>query len=294
MAVEPNGGGIVVLVGKIPAAHVVDEAVAVVVDAVGLAPLARLAGIGEDRQVGVGGVHAVVDNGDDHGGVTGGGVPGLGRVHVGVARRAVGAGVVVGDLGGEERVVGGEAAVEFPNEMRLGPAHAPAGGEGAGGGERVGAVGVQQGQLDHPEAVGANPSDQAQPGGGEVGGEGAGLHALRQGGQDLAGGDQAFARGRVEVHGRGEVGAGGAGQLRPIAFGGANQGSRIMARPAGAGQGSALAGGKFRRGTPGTPDLLAQQKLVLHPTQAHLVPAGVQEVVAPVGHDARSTQAGVG
>src|SRR5262249_13588789 len=82
--------GVVVAVDKIPAVNVVDPAVAVVVDAV-----ARdLIDVGEDVEVGMIGLHAVVHNGHGDGGVAGRARPRFREVRVGVVPGPVLAGVI--------------------------------------------------------------------------------------------------------------------------------------------------------------------------------------------------------
>ena len=72
--------GLRVLVDEVPAVHVVDAPVAVVVEPVGLAPATRLAGVRPQvgAEVGMGGVDPGVDHRDGHLRRAGGDVPGLG------------------------------------------------------------------------------------------------------------------------------------------------------------------------------------------------------------------------
>ena len=73
-----------VLVRKIPAAHVVDESVAIVVHPIRPAAGARLSWIEPDvrGQIGVAVVDTRVDHGDDDSGIAGCHTPGLGRIDV--------------------------------------------------------------------------------------------------------------------------------------------------------------------------------------------------------------------
>src|SRR5262249_58868299 len=103
VVVDGDGVGVVVVVGEVPAAHVVDEAVAVVVRQV-----ARdLAGVHVEvrGEVLVGGLHAVVHHRDDDVRRAGRQVPGFGRVDVGVRLPAVLPRVVEVPLAAEKRVV---------------------------------------------------------------------------------------------------------------------------------------------------------------------------------------------
>ena len=100
-------GGVVVVVDEVPAAVVVDQEVAVVVEGVALEAPTGLAGIGPDvvGQVRVLHGHAAVDDADHHRRIARRGAPGLGSVDVGVGG-AEGAVVVERPLRGELGVVG--------------------------------------------------------------------------------------------------------------------------------------------------------------------------------------------
>src|SRR5262249_56572085 len=102
-------------VDEVVAVHVVDVTVAVIVPAVA----GNLAGVGPDvgRQVGVGVVHAGVDDGDNGGGGAGEDVPGGRGADVGAGGAAGLAGVLPGPLRRELRVVG--HAVDVQSEIRL-------------------------------------------------------------------------------------------------------------------------------------------------------------------------------
>ena len=103
-----------IIIGEVPAHHVVDEAVAVVVDAVA----GHLAGIapGVGREIRVVVVHAGIDDGDNHAARASGRVPRLRRVDIGIDDAARLSGVVeapelaarwiVGSDGGRDREIG--------------------------------------------------------------------------------------------------------------------------------------------------------------------------------------------
>ena len=125
----------VVVVGvEIPAAHVVDEAVVVVVDAVA----GDFAGVDGDvvGEVGVRPIHAGINHGDDHRGGAVSGVPSFEHIHVGIggAVDAVDglAGVVERVEFGEVGVVG-RGAEGIDNGVLLGVAHERVRSEGGGG-----------------------------------------------------------------------------------------------------------------------------------------------------------------
>jgi hypothetical protein len=121
-------GRVAVALDEVPAARVVDEAVAVVVDAVRLAAAAGLARVVPDvrLQIGLAEVDARVDDGHLHVGGPGRLVPGRGRVDVG-SHRAGGAldrlaRVLHAPLGAEEGVVRDRTRVDVG--VRLGVEHA--------------------------------------------------------------------------------------------------------------------------------------------------------------------------
>ena len=125
----------VVVVGvEIPAAHVVDEAVVVVINAVA----GDFAGVDGDvlGEVGVGPIHAGIDHADDHRGGAVSGIPGFEHIHVGIggAVDAVDrlAGVVETVEFGEVGVVR-RGAERIDNGVLLGVAHERVRSEGGGG-----------------------------------------------------------------------------------------------------------------------------------------------------------------
>ena len=137
---------------EVPAVQVVDEAVAVVVDAVA----GNLPGVGPDvgRQVGMAQVDAGVDDADDDVGVAGLEVPGVARPHAGRGRAQV-------PLRGEHRVVGREREVE--HQVRRGGAGDAGGDERAAGGLEVGVGHAGRGAQHARAAVGGEAARLAQP-----------------------------------------------------------------------------------------------------------------------------------
>ena len=109
--------GVVVPEKEIPPVDVVDVTVAVIIDTV-----ARdLAGVGEDRQIGVVGLYAVVDDGDNDRRITDLDIPGVGQPGVRTRGSAALPGVDQMPLVGEQRVIWGAGPLPVLDEVGLGP-----------------------------------------------------------------------------------------------------------------------------------------------------------------------------
>ena len=158
-----GGAGIIVTDGavavKIPAVHVVNETVVIIVGAVA----GDLTRVDENvrRQIGMIHLHAIVDDGDDDVRIAQGDVPGTGQLGVRAGSAIELAGVAQMPLVAEQRIVRGETLAHLHDEIRLGPLDLRTRGQSIHLGEDL--VGVGAGQREEELIGGAVERPDARP-----------------------------------------------------------------------------------------------------------------------------------
>ena len=163
VVIHRGGAGIIVTEGavavKIPAVHVVNETVVIIVGAVA----GDLTGVDENvrRQIGMIHLHAIVDDGDDDVRIAQSDVPGTRQLGVRAGSAIELAGVAQVPLIGEQRIVRGETLAHLHDEIRLGPLDPGKRGEAIHLGENF--VRVCAGQREEELIGGAVERPDARP-----------------------------------------------------------------------------------------------------------------------------------